>query len=118
MKPKLRDYLTILMALVAIFLSGYGVGHLIGEKKGIDQAPPAIPIISNPEDSTQPWEERTLDRLQQTLSLNTEQEVAVGNEIALISEEINKSRNEALHKYFLSLLELHDRILPHLTAEQ
>lgn len=118
MKPKLRDYLTILMALVAIFLSGYGMGHLIGEKKGRKLAPSTIPLIQNSEDSTQPWEERTLDRLQQTLSLNTEQEAAVEKEIAFVSKQINKSRNETLRKYFLSLLDLHDRIRPHLTSEQ
>jgi hypothetical protein len=118
MKPKLRDYLTILMALVAIFLSGYGLGHLIGEKKGRKLAPSTIPLIQNSEDSTRPWEKRTLDRLQQTLSLNAEQEAAVGKEIAFISKQINKSRNETLRKYFLSLLDLHDRIRPHLTSEQ
>ena len=118
MKPKLRDYLTILMALVAIFLSGYGLGHLIGEKKGRKLAPSTIPLIQSSEDSTQPWEKRTLDRLQQTLSLNAEQEAAVEKEIAFISMQINKSRNETLRKYFLSLLDLHDRIRPHLTSEQ
>jgi len=118
MKPKVRDYLTILMALVAIFLSGYGLGHLIGEKKGRKLAPSTISLIQNSEDSTQPWEKRTLDRLQQTLSLNAEQEAAVEKEIAFISQQINKSRNETLRKYFLSLLDLHDRIRPHLTPEQ
>ncbi len=118
MKPKFRDYLTILMALVAIFLSGYGLGHLIGEKKGRKLAPSTIPLIQNSEDSTRPWEKRTLDRLQQTLSLNAEQEAAVEKEIAFISKQINKSRNETLRKYFLSLLDLHDRIRPHLTSEQ
>lgn len=118
MKPKLRDYLTILMALVAIFLSGYGLGHLIGEKKGRKLAPSTIPLIQGSEDSTRPWEKRTLERLQQTLSLNAEQEAAVEKEIAFISAQINKSRNETLRKYFLSLLDLHDRIRPHLTSEQ
>ena len=118
MKPKLRDYLTILMALGAIFLSGYGLGHLVGEKKGRKLTPSTIPIIQSPEDSTQPWEERTLDRLQQTLSLNAEQEAAVDKEISLVSKEINKSRSETLHKYFLSLLALHDRILPLLNPDQ
>jgi len=118
MKPKLRDYLTILMALAAIFLSGFGLGHLIGEKKGRKLAPSTIPIMQNSEENTQPWEERTLDRLQQTLSLNAEQEVSVQKEISLVSKEINKSRNETLRRYFLSLLALHDRILPHLTPNQ
>ncbi len=118
MKPKLRDYFTILMALVAIFLSGYGLGHLIGEKKGRKLAPSTIPLIQNSEDSTRPWEKRTLERLQKTLSLNAEQEAAVEKEIAFISTQINKSRNETLRKYFLSLLDLHDRIRPHLTSDQ
>ena len=114
MKPKLRDYLTILMALVAIFLSGYGLGHLIGEKKGRKLATSTIPLIQSSENSTQPWEKRTLNRLQQTLSLNAEQEAAVEKEIAFISKQINKSHNETLR----SLLDLHDRIRPHLTSEQ
>ncbi len=118
MKPKLRDYFTILMALVAIFLSGYGLGHLIGEKKGRKLAPSTIPLIQSSEDRTRPWEKRTLDRLQQTLSLNAEQEAAVEKEIAFISKQINKSRNETLRKHFLILLDLHDRIRPHLTSEQ
>jgi hypothetical protein len=34
MKPKLRDYLTIIFALLVIFICGCGVGFLIGEKEG------------------------------------------------------------------------------------
>ena len=34
MKPKLRDYLTIIFALLIIFVCGCGVGFLIGEKEG------------------------------------------------------------------------------------
>ena len=39
MKPKLRDYLTIIFALLVIFICGCGVGFLIGEKEGRQEGP-------------------------------------------------------------------------------
>ena len=40
MKPTFKDYLNIVLALLAIFLCGYGIGFLLGERKGQDNQPP------------------------------------------------------------------------------
>ena len=72
MKPTLRDYLTILIALLAIFLCGYGVGFLLGEKKGRDQASFSALTTGN-ENDTGDWEALTMERLTRLLSLTEEQ---------------------------------------------
>ena len=38
MEKKTRDYLTIAMAMLTILLCGYGIGYLVGEKKGLRQS--------------------------------------------------------------------------------
>ena len=46
MKPTFKDYLNIVLALIAIFLCGYGIGFLLGERKGQgNQPPPPAPSI-------------------------------------------------------------------------
>lgn len=115
MKPTLRDYLTILIALIAIFLSGGGVGYLIGEKKGRSEAR-QIPAPETGE--TGDWEERTLARLTRHLSLDEDQQTAIEKEIKTTSGQIKASRDEAVGDYYRHLLDLHDRIIPHLDPEQ
>ncbi|MDC1405427.1 hypothetical protein N8343_07175, partial [Akkermansiaceae bacterium] len=72
MKPSLREYLTILMALLVIFLCGYGVGFLLGEKKGKQQAAP-LTLVAGTGENTSAWEESTLQRISNLLKLTEEQ---------------------------------------------
>jgi selenocysteine lyase/cysteine desulfurase len=117
MKPKLRDYLTILMALLAIFLCGYGVGFLLGEKKGLNQSAPLTLVGRSSEDASS-WEKSTLQRISESLKLTDEQQNLVSNEVQITSEKIQLSRDQAFEDYYLHLLELHERLLPHLNEEQ
>ncbi|MDA7930617.1 hypothetical protein N9B34_00060 [Akkermansiaceae bacterium] len=117
MKPKFRDYLTILMALLAIFLCGYGVGFLLGTKKDRKQPAPLILVGRSAEDASS-WEESTLLRIVLSLKLTEEQRNLVSNEVQITSEKIQISRDEAFADYYLHLLELHERLLPHLNEQQ
>lgn len=115
MKPKLRDYLTILAALIVIFLCGAGVGYLIGEKKGRAQS--SSTILQNG-DETGDWQERTLTRLSRDLDLSVEQRKSLEAEVQKTSRKIQTSRDQAIGGYYRHLLDLHDQILPHLNPAQ
>ncbi|MEN8849306.1 MAG: hypothetical protein ABF377_14700 [Akkermansiaceae bacterium] len=117
MKPSLREYLTILMALLVIFLCGYGVGFLLGEKKGKQQAAP-LTLVAGTGENTSAWEESTLQRISNLLKLTEEQQRLVGTEVKVTSQKIQASRTQAFKDYYLHLLDLHERLLPHLTDEQ
>ena len=75
MKPKLRDYLPILFALLVIFLCGSGLGFLIGEKKGRQEAVSPVAIASANRDDS--WEKRTIERLNTLLTLTDEQRAKI-----------------------------------------
>jgi hypothetical protein len=64
MKATWRDYATILMAFAAVFLCGYGIGHLVGERRGAHH--PAG-------HSGTAWELETLQSLEHSLDLRPEQ---------------------------------------------
>jgi hypothetical protein len=117
MKPKLRDYLTILFALLVIFLCGSGVGFLVGEKKGRQESAP--PNIIRSSDDNNDWEKTTLNRLANRLDLQEgTQTKAIRAEVHETAEEIRNSREKALQDHYQALLKLHDRILPHLEPDQ
>lgn len=116
MKPRLRDYATILVALLTIFLCGYGVGYLTGEKKGRTHAP-ARPLIVN-DNETGDWETRTMERLTRLLDLSEQQTTQVEGEVKSTSQKIQSSRNQAVEDYYRFLLDLHDQLLPYLDSTQ
>ncbi|MEJ6580726.1 MAG: hypothetical protein QNL33_16885 [Akkermansiaceae bacterium] len=117
MKPSLRDYLIILLALLSIFLCGYGIGQLVGRKKGNDQ-PLSLPLSGASGTETTNWELRTFNRLDSALDLSAEQKPQIESEVKTTSAKIQVSRDEAVEDYYLHLLELHDRILPLLSKDQ
>ena len=117
MKPTLRDYLTISMALLAIFLCGYGVGFLLGEKNGREQSG-SYTLANTSDENAADWENRTFDRLNEFLALDEQQQESIRLEVQATSSKIQQSREETVEDYFLLVLELHDRLLPHLDAEQ
>lgn len=118
MKPRLKDYLTIGMALLAIFLCGYGIGFLLGEKKGRQKvtASTLVPLIEK--DGKAPWVEHTLANFDRDLELTPEQEKAVAKKIEQAYEGIRKSRGEALLQYTRHILDLHRELLPLLDESQ
>lgn len=117
MKPSLRDYLTITMALLAIFLCGYGVGFLLGEKNGREQSSP-FTLAGNSDQNANDWEGRTLKRLSALLELSEDQKKNVAYEVGLTSGGIQQSREKTVEDYYRHLLDLHDRLLPHLNDDQ
>ena len=116
MKPTLRDYLTILLALLVIFLCGYGTGFLICEKKARKQTAPSALI--KPNNETGEWENRTMERLSSHLNLSESQKEKIEAEVKTTSARIQASRDETVENYYRMLLDLHDQLLPFLEPEQ
>lgn len=118
MKPRLKDYLTIGMALLAIFLCGYGIGFLLGEKKGRQTS--LNTVIQSPasKEGKEIWVKKTLDRFDQRLTLTPDQKAAVTSEIEKTYDAIRKSKQEAILEYSKHLLELHTQLIPHLDESQ
>lgn len=108
MKPTWRDYATILMAFAAVFLCGYGIGHLVGERRVA--SPPLIPPI--------PWESRTMTSLRDFLDLRDDQVPAVEQELARTAGQIRTSHQDVLIDYHRHLDELYDRLIALLDEEQ
>ena len=114
MKPSPRDYFAITVALLAVLLCGYGIGFLVGEhtthlrlahSSGSTQAQPD-------------WSNATVERLTHELSLNPEQQSAVAKEVRLTATTIATTRHLAIRQYRTALIDLHQRLLPHLDANQ
>jgi hypothetical protein len=117
MKPTFKDYLSIALALLAIFLCGYGIGFLLGERKGLQTAPSPASAPA-PTKSLPDWEERTLETLQKTIELTPAQLEKVKAEIAASTPRIHAARETALGAYRAELAALHARLQPLLTPEQ
>ncbi|MDB4265306.1 hypothetical protein N9891_01005 [bacterium] len=111
-----RDYITIGMALLAILFCGYGIGFLLGEKKGRQ----STLTISTPtsQDKKSPWVRRTLAKFDDELELTPSQRKLVETEIEKTYDEIQKSRIQALRHYSTHIVDLHTRLLPHLDEAQ
>jgi hypothetical protein len=104
MKASLRDYLTIVMAFAAVFLCGYGIGHLVGERgREADRRPPL------------PWEEESLSIIKRSLELSPEEERVVEEEIARAAAAIRKSRQTAVLDYHRHLDDLYGRLIERLS---
>lgn len=116
MKPKLQDYLLIGGALIAIFVSGYGIGFLFGERSATNRLTPLIEAAG--QRNSTPWEQRTVDRLTKRLGLNAEQIEKISKEIDATSGEIRNLRQDAIKGSQRVLLDLHERIEVHLDEKQ
>ena len=114
MKPSPRDYLAIAAALLAVLLCGYGIGFLVGERTTrLRLAPATGPTQTQPD-----WSAATVERLTRQLSLTATQQAAVANEVRLTATTIATTRHQAIRQYRSALIELHQRLLPHLDANQ
>lgn len=107
MKTSWRDYGTILMAFTAVFLCGYGIGHLVCERT----APP-------PPAEQSAWKQETLDKLRENLQLRDEQTAAVEEAIAKAAEAIQKSNREVLLDYHHHVDDLYARLIEIVDDEQ
>lgn len=114
MKPSRSDYLSIAAALVAILLCGYGMGFLIGERTAMKR----LSATNRPGETLADWSAATRERLSRELELTPEQQAAVDPEVSAIAARIAGSRQHAMREYRGALLDLHDRILPHLNEQQ
>ena len=118
MKSKLRDRLTIGMALLAILLCGYGIGFLLGEKKGRRQATFIEIPAPNSEDKKEPWVQQTLTTFDNEIQFTPAQKELATREIEKTYDAIRKSRLSALRHYSSCIIDLHSQLLPHLNESQ
>ena len=116
MKPTLRDYLTIIFALLVIFICGCGVGFLIGEKEGRQETETPTAIGSEHDSDT--WEKQTMESLGSRLELSDQQREKILGEIQATSLEITSNKKTAIEDYYRVILALHDRLIPHLEPAQ
>ena len=97
MKPTFKDYLSIALALLAIFLCGYGIGFLFGERKGQANLPaPAVaPAPARPITDWNSWESSTLARIEEAVKdLTPEQREKIRVEITETAQRIRTARSE------------------------
>lgn len=111
MKTNLRDKATILMAFAAVFLCGYGVGHIIRDRQIASAAQPSPP-------TTVAWEKETLSLLKDSLELRPEQIGPVESELSKTAREIDRSHHRALLDYHRHLLSLYQRLIALLDQAQ
>ena len=111
MKPKLQDYLLIGGALIAIFVSGHGIGFLFGERRGLEQGSAAQEQASS-------WEERTMQRLTQRLKLRPDQVKKIEPVIDSMSSDVLGIRKDAIRQSQALLLDVHEEIELHLDENQ
>ena len=122
MKPTFKDYLAIALALLAIFLCGYGIGFLLGERKGLKNAPAPQPNQSAPTQTITDWKERAIRTLQESMDLTPEQLSKARDEISTSATRIEAAREQAVSPYRAAyeaeLRDLHQRLKGVLTPEQ
>jgi hypothetical protein len=118
MNQQPRNFLTIGMALLAILLCGYGIGFLLGEKKGRQQLAAISVTTPTVHDQKGPWVQGTLAKFDQDLQLSDLQKKQAIAEIEKTYDDIRRSRIQALREYSGHLVELHSRLLPHLDEVQ
>ena len=116
MKPKLRDYLTIIFALLVIFVCGSGVGFLIGEKKGRQET--ATPNTIGSAYESDIWEKQTIESLESRLNLSDLQRKKILDEIKVTSLGITETQETAIEDHYRIILSFHDRLIRHLKPDQ
>ena len=117
MKPTFKDYLNIVLALLAIFLCGYGIGFLLGERKGQDNQPPppAPPSQPAPIVDWESWERSTVQTIEEAIGeLTPEQRQSIRREVSETAKRIRTARQSGRREFQA----LHQRLKQHLTPEQ
>tara|TARA_Y100001956_G_scaffold71163_1_gene75699 strand:- start:94 stop:477 length:384 start_codon:yes stop_codon:yes gene_type:complete len=117
MKPTAKDYLSIALALLAIFLCGYGIGFLLGERKGQrNQAPPSAPSSQQPRTfDWDSWQRTTIQSIEDSIDdLSPEQRQAIRHEVSETAKRIMEARQSGRREF----QNLDKRLKQHLTPEQ
>jgi hypothetical protein len=110
----ISQYWKIIIGLISIFIGGLGFGGVLESLRHRTSTPP--PTINERQD--QDWIDSTLASLDASLTLTESQKSEIRPLIETAAREIQLSRESALIKFELSLLELHRAIAPKLEAEQ
>jgi hypothetical protein len=100
MKPSLRDHATILLALLTVFVCGFGAGHVTGAKHSSPK----------PEAGAR-WEEETLSILKRSLDLDEEELQVVNAEIGNTAAGIRLKRGETILNYHEQVSALYGRLI-------
>ena len=120
MKSTFKDYLSIALALLAIFLCGYGIGFLVGERRGKGApSPTPPPAAASPSDPRivdwENWERSTCRVIENSVgNLSPEQQQAIRREVSETASRIKKARQSGRRE----ITNLHERLKEHLTPEQ
>ena len=113
MKYFIRQYWKIIVGLVSIFIGGLGFGAVLESLRHRDDPLPNPATRPNKD-----WVESTLESLDENLQLTEAQRSAIRPQVEAAAREIQLSRESALLKFEISLLELHRSIAPTLEDEQ
>jgi hypothetical protein len=105
-----KDATLILLALIAILGAGFGMGRLAGRPPVTSATPPSVTFDE--------LETKTLLALRDTLDLTPEQEALLLPEVQANTEAVLATRERAVHDFHLQMLQLHDRLAPHLNPRQ
>ncbi len=120
MKATFKDYLSIALALLAIFLCGYGIGFLVGERSVKSTPAPAPPPSTEAPRKTSivdwdNWERSTFQVIRNAVGdLSAEQQEAIQKEVSATATRIRTARESGRRE----LTQLHERLKEHLTPEQ
>ncbi|MGI9240145.1 MAG: hypothetical protein ACR2RV_05060 [Verrucomicrobiales bacterium] len=113
MKYFISQYWKIIVGLISIFIGGLGFGGVLESLRHRES-----PVPSGAARSDVDWIESTLASLDQSLALSEEQVERLRPKVEATANEIQLSRQSALLKFELSLLELHRSIAPDLDDAQ
>ena len=111
MKASWRDKAIILMAFAAVFLCGYGIGHLVGERRTSAASQPGLA-------DTPAWQQETLLTLQEKLNLRPEQVTLVEKELSHTAKDIADSYHAVLLDYHRHIDRLYGRLIDVLDEKQ
>ncbi len=114
MKPTFKDYLSIALALLAIFLCGYGIGFLLGQRN--QPSPPPVPPsreVRIPDWET--WERSTVKAIEKDIpDLTAAQRESIQREVSETATRIKTARQSGRREF----QSLDDRLKQYLTPEQ
>lgn len=114
MKPTFKDYLSIALALLAIFLCGYGIGFLLGQRNQPSQ-PPAPPAREVRIPDWETWELSIVQTIEKDIpDLTPEQRQSIRREVSETANRIKTARQSGRREF----QSLDDRLKQYLTPEQ
>ena len=114
MKPTFKDYLSIALALLAIFLCGYGIGFLLGQRSQPSQSPdPSSREVRIPD--WESWERSVVRGIEKDIpDLTPEQRQSIRREVSETATRIKTARQTGRREF----QSLDKRLKQHLTPEQ